>query len=67
MIIEKWDAKNVDIDYAFFNGDLEHEIYMTMPEGYTEWVEQVEENEALKLEKATYGLVQASRQFFKKI
>ena len=42
MIIEKWDAKNVDIDNAFLNGDLEHEIYMTMPEGYAEHVEQVE-------------------------
>ena len=51
MIIEKWDAKIVDIDNAFLNGDLEHQIYMTIPEGYavTECVEQVEENEALKL------------------
>ena len=67
MIIEKWDAKIVDIDNAFLNGDLEHEIYITMLEGYAECVEQVEENEALKLEKAIYGLVQAARKFFKKI
>ena len=67
MIIEKWDTKIVDIDNAFLNGDLEHETYMTMPEGYAECVEQVEENEALKFEKAIYGLVQAARQFFKKI
>ena len=67
MIIEKWDAKIVDIDHAFLNGDLGHEIYMTMSEGYAECVEQVEENEALKLEKEIYGLVQAARQFFKKI
>ena len=60
-------CKIVDIDNAFLNGDLEHEIYMTMPEGYAECVEQVEENEALKLEKAIYGLVQAARKFFKKI
>ena len=39
---------------------------MTMPEGYSECVEQVEENEALKFEKAIYGLVQAAWQFFKK-
>ena len=36
MIIEKWDGKVVDIDDAFLNGDLEHEIYMTIPEGYAE-------------------------------
>ena len=59
--------KFVDIDSAFLNGDLVHEIYMTIPEGYTECVDQVEENEALKLEEAIYDLVQAARQFFKKI
>ena len=32
MIIEKWDAKIVDIDNAFLNGELEHEIYMAIPE-----------------------------------
>ena len=67
MIIKNWEAKIVDIDNAFLNGDLEHEIYMTIPEGYAECVEQVEENEALKLEKAIHGLVHAARQFFKKI
>ena len=50
MIIEKWDVKIVDIDNTFLNGDLENHIFMTIPEGYAECVEQVEENEALKLE-----------------
>ena len=61
MVIEKWDARIVDIDNAFLKGELEHEIYMTIPEGYGECVEQFEENEALKIEKAIYGLVQAAR------
>ena len=64
---QKWDAKIVDIDNVFLNGELEHEIYMTIPEGYTECVEQFEEKEASKLEMVTYRLVQAARQFFKKI
>ena len=41
--IEKWNAKTVDVDNAFHNGELEHEIYMTTPEGYAECVEQFEE------------------------
>ena len=66
MIIEKWDSKIVDIDNAFLNGELEHEIYMAIAERYAECVEQFKENEALKLEAAIYGLVQAARLFFKK-
>ena len=40
---------------------------MTIPEGYAECVEQFEEKEALKLEKTISALVQAARQFCKKI
>ena len=36
MLIENLKGKVVDIDYAFLNGDLEHEIYMKIPEGYDE-------------------------------
>ena len=45
MIIEKWDTQIVDIDNAFLNGELEHEIYMAMSEGYTECIEHCEDNE----------------------
>ena len=38
---------------------------MAIPEGYEEWIEQCKDNEALKLERAIYGLVQSARQFFK--
>ena len=43
ILIKKWDAKIVDIANAFFNGEVEHEIYMTIPDGYAECVEQFEE------------------------
>ena len=36
------------------NGELEHEVDMAIPKGYTECVEQCEADEALKLEKAIY-------------
>ena len=58
----------VDIDNAFLNGDLEHEIYMKIPEGYDEVINPgVDKEDCLILQKAIYGLVQAARQFWKKI
>ena len=61
MIIKKWDAKVVDIDNVFLYGEVEHEIYMVISEGYAELVEQCEEDEALKLEKAIYGFSSTSK------
>ena len=58
----------VDIDNAFLNGDLEYEIYMKIPEGYDEVINQgVDKEDCLILQKAIYGLVQAVRQFWKNI
>ena len=36
MLIQNLKGKVVDIDNDFLNGDLEHEIYMKIPEGYDE-------------------------------
>ena len=36
MLIDNLKRKVVDIDNAFLNGDLEHEIYMKILEGYDE-------------------------------
>ena len=68
MRIENMKAKVVDIDYALMNGDLEHENYMKIPEEYDEVINQrVDKEDCLILQKAMYGLVQAARQFWKKI
>ena len=68
MIIENMKGKVVDINNAFLNGDLEHEIYMKIPEGYDEVIyPRVDKEDCLILQKAIYGLVQAARQFWKKI
>ena len=54
----------VDIDNAFPNEDLEHEIYMKIPEGYDEVINlRVDKEDCLILQKTIYGLVQAARQF----
>ena len=64
MLIENFKAKVVDIDNAFLNGDLEHEIYMKIPEGYDEVTSKdVDKEDSLILQKAIYGLVQAARKF----
>ena len=64
MLIENLKGKVVDIDNAFLNGDLEHEIHMKIPEGYDEVINQgVDKDDCLILQNAIYGLVQAARQF----
>ena len=68
MLIENLKGKVVDIDNAFLNGDLEHEIYMKIPEGFDEVINKdVDKEDCLILQKAIYELVQAARQFWKKI
>ena len=68
ILIENFKGKVVDIDNAFLNGDLEHEFYMNISEGYDEVISKdVDKEDCLILQKAIYGLVQATRQFWKKI
>ena len=58
----------VDIETAFLYGVLDEEIFMKIPEGLDEYLESTfENNECLILDKAIYGLVQATRQFHKKL
>ena len=61
MILWKLEGLIFDVETAFLNGDLDEEIYMDCPKGMEHEVE-----ECLLLLKATYGLVQAARQYFKK-
>ena len=56
MLIENFKGKVVDIDNAFLNGDLEHEIYMKIPEGYDEVISKhVDKEDCLILQKAING------------
>ena len=48
---------------AFLHGDLEEDLYMIQPEGFTV---QGQENLVYKLKKSLYGLKQAPRQWYKK-
>ena len=64
MLIENLKGKVVDIHNAFLNGDLEHEIYMKIPEGYDEVISKnVDKEDCLLYQNSIYGLFQAARQF----
>ena len=68
MLLEYLKEKVVDIDNAFLNGDLEHEIYMKIPKGYDEVISKdVDKEDCLILQKAIYRLVEAAKQFWKKV
>ena len=53
----------MDVKTAFLNGDLEEEIYMEQPEGFSA---PGQEKKVYKLVKSLYGLKQAPKQWHKK-
>jgi len=58
----------VEVETAFLYGDLDEKIFMSIPEGMDIFMEtEFGKEEALQLLQAMYGLVQAARQFFKKL
>ena len=68
MLVNGWDADIVDIETAFLYGDLEEEIYMKVPEGYADHLKtEFDDDTCLLLVQTMYGLVQAARQYYKKI
>ena len=67
MLIENLKGKVVDIDNAVLNGDLEHEIYMKIPEEYDQVIsEDVDKEHCVILQRAIYvtefGSLQAHTQ-----
>lgn len=56
-----WDLQQFDVKNAFLHGDLEEEIYMEVPPGYTR---QTAASTVCKLKKALYGLKQSPRAWF---
>ena len=58
-----YEVWQMDVKTAFLNGDLEEEVYMTQPEGYTS---KAHPNKLCHLQRSIYGLKQASRSWNKK-
>ena len=57
------EIQKMDVKTAFLHGDLDKEIYMEQPEGFSV---KGKEDYVCKLKKSLYGLKQAPRQWYKK-
>ena len=77
-LIKKWKMKNLDVETAFLEGKLENAICMKMPPGYEKILESLKDYPSFakilanwdkdtvgELGRCIYGLVQASRQWYK--
>ena len=67
-IQNNWISEIVDVVTAFLYGNLDEVIFMTIPKGLNQYLEMTFElDDGVVLEKSIYGLVQAARQYHRKL
>lgn len=63
-VSENWPLRQLDINNAFFHGDLQEQVYMSQPIGF---INPDYPHYMCRLNKAIYGLKQAPRAWFSKL